>query len=492
MTKVVSGKEMTRIEQLSLESKKYLSKKYMENAGKGVADFILGKFAKSLSVLLLCGKGNNSGDAYVAGCYLLESGFKVKSYKISADPESSLCLLNHNRFKKQGGESLLSLDSLDSYDLILDGILGTGFKGNLDPVTSEVFKKVNAASAAVVAIDVPSGIDANCGLEKSQIAIKADYTLTLGFPKTGIFLQTSPSYVGSLKCLDFGLNKKYLELACCEYILISKDNLPKVCPQDLRQHKYSAGLVTALAGSAGMLGAARLSSKAAYRSGCGVVKLLLEEKICKKFQSYPELITLAWSLLEQEKIVDTLNKGKSCYIGPGLGQGLQIRTILKNTVPKITVPLVLDADGLNIFSQDRFNLPRNTILTPHLGEAAKLLQQKEFVVNRENLEKIKNFARENSVYIILKGYPNFIFSPEGKSYIISAGDPGMATAGSGDVLTGVVSSLLAQGYNHLDACLLGVWLHASAGEIAAQKQGSHSLMASDITASLAEAFKKII
>ena len=197
MTKVVSGKEMIRIEQ-SLESNKALSNEYMEKAGEKIADFVLKKFSKPLSVLLLCGKGNNSGDAYVAGRYLLEQGVKVKSYKVLEGADSSLCLLNYKRFKESGGKTLLSLDSFNSFDLIIDGIFGNGFKGELDKITIDVLKAVNKNSSTVLAIDVPSGIDANCGLAKSQTAMRADYTLTLGLPKTGLFYKVHLLILGKL------------------------------------------------------------------------------------------------------------------------------------------------------------------------------------------------------------------------------------------------------------------------------------------------------
>jgi ADP-dependent NAD(P)H-hydrate dehydratase / NAD(P)H-hydrate epimerase len=491
MTKVVSGKEMIRVEQLSYKSNKDLPLKYMESAGKAIADYILNLNNKKFqSLLLLCHKGNNSGDAYVCGRYLLEKKLKVASFRVGEQKESNLCKLNHDLFVKSGGENISSLDKLESYDLIIDGLLGVGFKGELSQDLSSVIKKVNDSNVSVISIDVPSGIDSDEGKQKEITAVKADYTLTLGCAKLGLFLQNSPSFTGKIDCLDFGMDKTYISQAQSDFYLISKKDLPTLKKKDPQQHKYSAGLVTALAGSPGMLGAATLSSKASFRSGCGIVKLLLNPNICKKSQHYPELITVSYH--SADEVIRTLNQGRSCYIGPGLGQSEQTINLIKSVIPQIETPIVLDADALNIYAQERFEIPQQTIMTPHLGEAARLLKEKKLTINKNNLDKIKIFAQQHSLYIVLKGYPTFVFTPQNNSYIIQAGDPGMATAGSGDVLTGVIASLLAQGYSHLDACLLGVWLHGSAGSIAAQKHTSHSIMASDIINNLGDAIAELL
>jgi len=503
--KVVLAEEMARIEQLSYKKEgSDVAKTYMENAGKSIAIYsqsLLENLTQNPTphVLLLCSKGNNSGDAYVCGRYLLEKNIRVTAFRYKpTQAESTLCQINREHFEKTGGRQLSSLrdQNLTSYDLIIDGLLGIGFKGSLEEDLANLIEQINRSQKTVLAIDIPSGIPASTGFDphKNKTAIKASHTRTLGLPKLGLFLQESPNYTGTITCASFGIKDLYLEQAKSNYFYLSKDlTYPLVPTHKSTQHKYSAGYVTALAGSPGMLGAATLSSKAAFRSGSGIVKLLLDKDTQHKHLTYPELVTKPYQFSNSpQNLIDDLNQGKACYIGPGLGLSDKMIHLVSEVVPKISIPLVLDADGINCFAKKNFKIPKGTILTPHHGEASRLLGEKTpFKVTVDQLKKVQLFSQTTKTYIVLKGSTTFIICPDQKIYVASVGDPGMATAGSGDVLTGVIASFLSQGLPSLSACLLGVWVHGAAGKVAARKLTSYSLMATDIIDSISEILKEI-
>lgn len=471
---------------------------FMEQAGKGIAeatDCFVSTHKLSKNILLLCGKGNNGGDAYVAGTYLIKKNYHVTAFQVtSIDQASSLCKKNHKRFLSSGGEIHeinQSKEISPKEGVILDGLFGTGFKGVVKEPFASVIHQANNSGLPIIAIDIPSGLCGESGIVEGE-AIQAKETFFLGLPKKGFFLQDGWNHVGKLRYIDFGLPKQLAKELETDMIMINSDWMKPLLPPIVNnRHKYQVGLVVGLAGSPGMPGAAILSSTAALRGGAGIVRLLHPIGMEAELASSPhELIKLPYQFDEHEKIIETLNAAKATFLGPGIGRNSAVRTLLQNIFPRLEKPCVIDADALTIIAEDKLSVPKGAILTPHVGEMIRLLK---ISVPRpstmEFLETCQEYVDKKNTTLILKGGPSFIFHP-GKPIVVNPyGDPGMATAGSGDVLTGLVAALLAQGLTQYNAAKLGVFLHGISGENAAKKETSYCMIASDIITHFPDGFR---
>ena len=506
--KIVTAQEMIKIEQQSFQEEGHgLAKIYMEKAGSSVAKFIdvylkkknMHKKKQQSHILLLCGKGNNSGDAYVCGRILCGLGYTVCALQIFPIQEASdLCQLNHKKFLQSGGIVSVLLDDIFRSDLVVDGLLGTGFSGEVKGDYTGVIQKINTAQKKVIAIDIPSGLHPNQGAISKKNIIKADVTLCLELPKIGSFFQDGMNYIGKLVPLSFGLKKKYIDRIQSPFKLITKEICKQYIPKYHRTiHKYQAGFLTVIAGSENMTGAAFLTTLAAFRSGSGMVKLLCSNKTLKALSfTYPELVKVPFDDSRKvsdivQNLVDNINISSACVIGPGIGLKDKTCEIISQLIPKIKVPVLMDADALTLFSQKSFLLPKSVIMTPHLGELSRLLKMKKILTVTNNLlDKVRLFSNYNKVVVVVKGAPTFVVIPYGSIYVCPVGDPGMATAGSGDVLSGMIGSFLTQHLSCETASIVGVYLHGKAGVFAAKKKTSYSLMASDIIDHISDAIKK--
>jgi ADP-dependent NAD(P)H-hydrate dehydratase / NAD(P)H-hydrate epimerase len=492
--KVISAEEMSRIEEISYEKEdSAIASIYMENAGKAVykkiieAGFLVNKKKSFTKIVLVCGKGNNAGDAYVCGRYLLQDGYDVKAIQLAElDTCSKLCYERAKEFEQKGGSISTGLDhfNVSEYDLIIDGILGIGFKGKLKKIYCSIIEKINKSKKNVVSIDVPSGLDASSGyVDKSfQEPVKSSVTVSLGLLKTGFFLGYSPEYIGKLSCVEFGLREEYIKQAKSqfEFVLIN-DMKGKLPIRSVQAHKYNVGYVCAISGSEGMVGASWLASKACFRAGAGIVKLFTRKEALLESDFFPELIKSSYEGLTADILSKKLNTASSVFIGPGIGLGPSIAKLISELIPKINVPLVLDADAITLYARKPFVLPKNCIMTPHLGELRRLLGDSSIKnISKEILLEVNEFCKKNKVIIIVKGYPSFVVTGYCSTSIHLVGDAGMATAGCGDVLTGIVSSMLAQGLDTRMAANFAVFLHGLSGTLAAKEIGSRSMMASDI------------
>lgn len=496
--KVVSSKQMALIEKKAYHDGASESE-FMEEAGSGVS-LIVHEYVErhdlNRHVVLLCGKGNNAGDAYVAGVHLLNLGYEVTALQVvPLHACSPLCRLNHSRFATAGGywrEINTAEDmAFPVNGIIVDGIFGTGFTGKLSEPFQTIIHHANNSGLPIIAIDIPSGLDGATGLVEDE-CIKATQTAFLGLPKTGFFLGDGWNYVGQLRYVDFGLPEQYIEQSEADMIMLSPELMRPLLPAiKHNRNKYEAGYVVGVAGSPGMSGAAILSAWAALSSGAGVVKLFYPEGMKSELAGSPfELIKIPYTLESLPQVIETLNKATATFIGPGLGRSAETKQILQALLPKMEKPSVIDADALNILSQTDITLPAQTIFTPHKGEMDRLLKiEAPHPVNREFLKSCQDYADLHRVTLILKGGPTFIFQPNEIVHVNPFGDPGMATAGSGDVLTGIIASLLAQGLVPMNAALLGVYLHSLAGEAAAREKTSYCMIASDIIKHLPDAFR---
>lgn len=471
---------------------------FMEEAGSGVAlvvhDFIE-RYGIGRHIVILCGKGNNAGDAYVAGVHLLHLEYPVHAFQIPPLSESSeLAQKNAQRFIADGGILTEIYNEEDlvfpEQGLILDGLFGTGFRGEVMEPYSWIIQAANDTGLMIIAIDIPSGLNGETGIV-SPTTIKATETAYLGLPKSGFFLNEGWDHVGYLRYVDFGLPQEYIEEVDADLILLTPDILIPLLPKIKRsRHKYEAGLVVGWAGSPGMPGAALMASLACLRGGAGIVKLLYPSEMIHELGSIPlELVKVAYEMNEAKEILALLNSASAAFIGPGLGKSKQMRELLKKVIPHLKIPSVLDADALDIIAQEDIAFPKNAILTPHRGELSGFIDlPKEGGISSEFLQKCLAWVQEKEVTLVLKGGPSFIFHPGQAIHVSAAGDPGMATAGTGDVLTGLIASLLAQKTAPFDAARLGVYIHGLAGEHAAQEKTSYCLIATDLIDQFPPAF----
>lgn len=437
---------MARIEQLAYADG-HSEEAFMNAAGLAIATHIQ-ELPHKPKVTLLCGSGNNGGDAYVAGKILSKAGYKVVAYGM--EPKSELCKKKH--FGKVHPLDEARFDE----GIILDGLFGTGFKGEIKEPYKSAIEKANASELLIIAIDIPT------------FGIHASETLCLGLPKTTIF--ESWEDVGYLSVHDFGLPQKYIDQANEEANLIEGIRLP---PIKRTRHKYEAGYVVGVGGP--MSGAAILSGYACLRAGAGIVRLFHPEGMEAEFAGAPpELIHCGY--VDSKPILEAIEKAAAVFIGPGFG--LDRVDILKEIL-QITKPCVIDAEALTLIGEHHLTLPKNAVITPHTGEMKRLLNEGETP---------QQFADRNGVIVVLKGAPTHIFSPNQKPFIMARGDPGMATAGSGDVLTGIIAAFMAQTHDPLLSAQMGSFAHGMAGEIAASELTSYSVTASDITEALPEVY----
>ena len=450
--KIVKAKEMARIEQLAY-SQGASEEAFMNQAGLGVAELVqrtVARYHLKPKVTLLCGAGNNAGDAYVAGRILREGGFHVNAVALAAFEKSSpLNQLQSRRFIESGGviEYVHAPEEISFGDahLLVDGILGTGFHGEVKGLFKEAIEKANASGMPIVAIDIPSGINGTTG-EIGGIAISACDTLFLGLPKTGCFFKEAWNYMGNIHVYNFGLGEAIIEQAEGDYTLIDEEMIRSFLPKIVRtRHKYQAGYVVGLGGCKGMPGAPIMASFAVLRAGGGIVRLLHPEGMEAELAAAPcEVIRQGYKEGGSASILEAMKRASALFIGPGIGTSPQAIKILQELLPHLEKPCVIDADALTLIAEHEIQLPPQTLMTPHQGEMKRLLKIHEDISFVELLEKSAAYAHRKKITLVLKGSPTFIFHPGVKPHVLSRGDPGMATAGSGDVLTGIIAAFLAQ------------------------------------------------
>ncbi len=499
--KVVKAKEMVRVEQLAYQQGAS-EEAFMNRAGEGVAECaqrVIAQQHLKPCIALLCGRGNNAGDAYVAGRLLREIGeFEVTAFAIAPlETSSPLCQLQAKRFLQDGGaihfwDESYPFDT-EKFGLLIDGLLGTGFHGHVEGVLKEIIEAANLSNVPILSIDIPSGIDGTTG-ESGESAIRATDTIFLGLPKAGCFLEQAWNYTGRVHCFDFGLNPALIEQVQEDFVMIEEKTIAKLVPPIERtRHKYQAGYVVGLGGTPGMPGAPILSCFAALRAGAGIVRLLHPAGMEAELASAPyELIRESYREGDFRHILSAFERASSVLIGPGFGVSSEGEKLLKKVLPQLNKPCVIDAEALTLIARHPIRLPPMSVLTPHHGEMKRLLSVERPLSDIQLLAAAQEYVVQHQCILVLKGAPTFVLHPLGTPYLCTRGDPGMATAGSGDVLTGIIAAFLAQKKAPLDAALLGVYFHSVAGEIAAETTTSYSMVASDITAALPKVFKRYL
>ncbi len=465
----------------------------MERAAAVCYQWLNAKYNSPHSYTIFCGTGNNGGDGLAIARMLLSSGNSVNIYILEGNNRSDNFIANlHCVQKITHNLHFIDSDSVQSIKIegiVIDALLGSGVTRSLTGKIADLVNLINLSDNTVISIDFPTGLLSN-ETSLGNIIIRAAYTLSFQTMKLAFLMPENHSFVGKVHLLDIGLKQAYYDSTRSNYSLIDFAMVSSIIkPRNQFSHKYNFGHCLVFAGSKNMMGAALLCSKACLRAGSGLVTLHTEVASQSIVQiALPEVISSTEINLE---ILST--KKTAIAIGPGLEMSLHNTALLKKILTTVNIPLVIDASALNILSKEEallsnhFKIP--IILTPHTGEFEKLFGKTSNDFERLRLAQQK--AIDLNCTIVLKGHFTIVAFSDGECYFNTTGNAGMATAGSGDVLTGILTGLLAQGYSTKNACILGIYLHGLAGDIAAKKISQESMIASDIIDSLGKAFISI-
>ena len=499
--KIFTSAQIHELDKYTIQHEPIKSIDLMERAAKAITETVMRRWSNQTPVVVFAGPGNNGGDALAVSRMLATQGYDVKVYLFNISGRlSDDCAANRQRVIdckriKAFMEVTTKFDppTLQAGDLVIDGLFGSGINKPLAGGFAALVRYINQCPARVVSIDMPSGLmtEDNSFNVRSNI-IKADLTLTLHGKKLSMFLADCQEFLGEIQVLDIRLSDEYVKKTDALYTLLEESNVrPRILHRDDFAHKGSMGNALLVAGSYGMSGAAVLAARACLRAGAGKVTVHIPRKNYGIMQvSVPEaVLQMDHEETYFSEAVDSDNFD-ALGIGPGLGQLENTAIAFIAQLKRTQCPIVADADALNILANHRAwipQLPKDIILTPHPKEFDRLSSVASNG-SYERLQRAKDMAQNLHAYIILKGHYSALCLPDGHVVLNPTGNSGMATAGSGDVLTGIITGLLARGYQRRDACEVGMYLHGLAGDLAAKDLGKESLVASDIIKYLPKAF----
>lgn len=500
--KLFTTKQTAVLDKFTIENEPILDIDLMERAAMQITNWLVRKFSNEQKIIVFAGPGNNGGDAlaitrqmakldYSCEVYLLDFGKDLKG-----SPSINLQrLITQNKVKLSKINDINEFPEIAENDIILDGLFGSGLTRPLKGLPAEIVQKVNQLKNRVVAIDIPSGLMGEDNTENiDKNIIEADFTLTFQSPKISFLFSENEKYTGIWEVLPIGLHPNGIQQTPSNFHFIEKSDVVEIIPKrSTFQHKGNFGHALLIAGSFGKMGAAVLASKACLRAGVG---LLTSHVPRLGYSVIQTTVPEAMASIDQHDSMFTefsdLKQFSAIGVGPGIGKKHNSAKALSELLEKSKAPLVIDADALNILSENLQwfdKLPEHSILTPHPGEFKRLVG-----ATRNSYESIKKqiqFSKKYKVILVLKGAFTSVSTPAGKLYFNSTGNPGMATAGSGDVLTGIILGLLAQGITSESAAVCGVYLHGLAGDMAAKDKSQYSLIAGDIIENMGSAFLAI-
>jgi NAD(P)H-hydrate epimerase len=502
--KIFTSAQIHELDNYTIEHEPIKSIDLMERAAKTLTEAIVERWAVSVPIVVFAGPGNNGGDALAVARMLTERGYQVKTFlfnisgRLSADcAENKRRLSEVKKAKNLFTEVTLEFDppQLERGMLVVDGLFGSGLNKPLSGGFASLVKYINASHAEVVSIDMPSGLmtEDNTYNVRTNI-VRADLTLTLGQKKLAMLFAENQQYIGELRVLDIRLSREGIKKIDSQYTMLEEDDVRQLLlPRDPFAHKGTMGNALVIAGSYGMAGAAILATEACLRSGVGKVTCHSPRKNVTIMQTaVPEaVLQIDREETTFSEAVDT-EDFQAVGIGPGLGQTEQTAVAIISQIRRTQCPLVCDADAINVLSTHRAwmqQLPKDIIMTPHPKEFDRL--EGHSADSFERLSKARDLAQRLQAYVILKGHRSALCCPDGHIVFNTTGNAGMATGGSGDVLTGILTGLLARGYNRYEACVVGMYLHGLAGDIAARELGEESLIARDLVRYLPKAFLRL-
>jgi hydroxyethylthiazole kinase-like uncharacterized protein yjeF len=513
--RLLKAEEMRRIDQKASSDYEIPSLILMENAGLRTVEIIDEMLGEPLhkTVVVIAGKGNNGGDGLVVARHLINAGVTVDVFmlgeagEMTPDAATNYRILAKmtNRIYPLYAEQHLDrlMLSLLVCDIIVDAMYGIGFKGRLGDFEARIVKMINWCKSPVVAVDIPSGVEADTGKVHGE-AVKARQTVTFALPKIGLVVEPGKDYAGTLTVADISIPRTLLNSPDLKTHLIT-DNLikPYIYPRSRETHKGTYGHALVIGGSLGMTGAVRMSSFAALRIGAGLVTAAVPLSALPTVAAdHMEVMTAPLAETEQSAIAleampaisNLLATASVCLIGPGMSRYPEANAVLRFVLEKAISPIVIDADGLNALQGDVDFLKNRQVpmvLTPHPGEMARLTGMSIEQIEGNRMEVARTFAVEYGVCLVLKGNKTVVATPEGEVFINITGNPGMATAGSGDVLSGMIAGLVAQGLKTRDAAITAVYIHGLAGDHAAGQKGQRGIVAGDILESIPYILKQL-
>jgi NAD(P)H-hydrate epimerase len=513
---LVTASEMQAMDRQTIESCGIPGSELMENAGRGAARFLLDYFTDvtKSSIGIIAGKGNNGGDGFVIARYLSQKGIRVsvyllaKSSALKGDSAANLRLLSplevpvieipdETAFAKFKSD-------MQHFDLWVDAILGTGLTSDVKGYYRDVITFINSLHKPVFAVDIPSGLNSDTG-QPCGTCIQAQATATFGFAKTGHILQPGAAFSGKLEIVDIGIPGQIAEEIGPNQYLLTPDQIQKYFqPRKPDTHKGKTGHLLVIAGSPGKTGAAAMTAMAAMRSGAGLVTLGVPRCINAIVESQVlEAMTEPLPDIENGRLGESaydavmqLASGKQCLaLGPGLGQTKETKNLVCRIIKESPIPLVIDADGLNNLAGHTKILKKLSvpvILTPHPGEMARLMGTTAQSVQQDRIKSARDFALHFNVHLVLKGAATVIAHPDGSAYLNPTGNSGMACAGMGDVLTGVIAGFITQGFTPISATRAGVYLHGCAADTLAESIGPVGYLASEVMHAVPGEIKKLV
>jgi NAD(P)H-hydrate epimerase len=498
--KILSAAQIREWDAYTIANEPIASIDLMERAAMEFADHCIQSLSVGQTVHIFCGTGNNGGDGLAVSRLILHAGFDVNTYILKEEALSPDNAINLERLRVLPKAKIRLLKAAQDFpvlfedSVVIDALFGIGLSRPAEGLNAELIQHINQSGAEVVSVDIPSGLFCDQANEKSDAVVMATRTLTFGCRKLSFFLCENAKYTGQVEVLDIGLRPEYLEQVTTTHYHLTHDKAAAILqPRERCGHKGDYGHALMVAGSYGKMGAALLSGEACLRAGAGLLTMHIPKCGYAILQTaLPEAMAETAGKKKISAAPGSLERYRSIGIGPGIGTHRSTAQVLKDILDSAGSPLVLDADALNILSQNKewlTTLLPDTILTPHPKEFVRL----SGVYGDEwtRMEAARKFAKEFKCILILKGGYTSIHFPDGITWFNTTGNPGMATGGSGDVLTGILTGLLAQGYSPQHASLLGVYLHGLAGDIAAEKIGQWSMLASDLIHSLGWAFQRL-
>ncbi|MCE2994061.1 MAG: NAD(P)H-hydrate dehydratase [Flammeovirgaceae bacterium] len=497
MLKILSSKEIHELDRHTIEEEGIASIDLMERACKAFTSWFAIRYRPGKKIGIVCGVGNNGGDGLGIARLLALEGFQIQVMVVSqaAKPTSDF-EINRKRLPSQ----IPCRDWIESeetqlfsgIDILIDALFGSGLSRPLEGAMARVVSMMNGMDAIKIAVDIPSGLIMDRPSE--GVIFKAHRTVSFQLPKLAFFIPSNAPYVGEWSLVDIGLSASFLSNQPCQHLLVTESDMSKLLiPRKRFSHKGNFGHALLIAGSSGMMGACVLSAKAAVRAGVGLLtvhipkseKSILPIALPEAMTEYDDHETCFSGISSPEKY-------SAIGIGPGLGKKKETLQGISKLLETYQRPMVLDADALNLMAENTHLwhlIPPGSILTPHPKEFERLVGA--WKDDFERLEKLKKLSAQLKSVIILKGAFSSIASPDGKIFFNPTGNPGMATSGSGDVLTGILTAMLAQGYTSVDTSLISVYIHGLAGDLAARELGMISLIASDIVNFVPKAFLQI-
>lgn len=500
--KIFSREQIYKADQVTIQRQNISMTDLMERAGIEVFNWIHSRLqGEQVPIHIFCGIGNNGGDGLVAARHLLNHGYKVLVYVVNySDNRSSDFLINYDRIKKvtsdwpkiiKGKEEF---PNINSEDIIVDAVFGIGLNREAVEWVKQLFQHFRNSKAFTISIDMPSGLYLDKVPEDENGVVWANCTLSFQFPKLVFFLPNTAKYSIEWDILDIGIDAEYIHKTEANIKLIDKEEAVLIYkPRAKFSHKGNFGHTLIIGGSYGKIGAVTLSCKAALSSGAGLVTVYVPKCGYQIVQSaFPEAMVITDN---SEKIITDINfliEASAIGIGMGLGTDPETVKALESFLKIYKSPMVLDADALNMLSKQKSLLkflPKQSVLTPHPKELERLIGK--WKDDFDKLKKVQEFSKQYKIIVVIKG-ANTITVFEDKLYLNSTGNPGLATAGSGDVLTGIITGLISHGYNPLDAAIFGVYLHGKSADIAVKGTGFESLIASDVIEYIGKAYLDLI